>query len=268
MSEWNTGRRVAVLTGADSGVGRATALRLAREDVDIGLTWQADAESIERTAEEVRRTGRLVAVEQLDPTRLPEAAQVVDRLADSLGRVDILVNHASTVATALFLDVTLDRVREVIDADLIAPFLCGQRAAHRMIAQGRGGRIINVTSVHEHAPLVGGAPYCAAKGGLRLLTQVMALELSEYGITVNSVAPGEITSLTPREEEATARPMARPGIPLGRAGDAHEVAALITFLASEEAGYITGASYVVDGGMLHMGPHAGQQLRDSVWRLP
>lgn len=137
-----------------------------------------------------------------------------------------------------------------------------------MVRQGDGGRIVNVTSVHEHQPRVGAAPYCAAKGGLGLLTQVMALELAEHGITVNAVAPGEITTPMTGQEDTDVHSEKRPGVPLGRPGDAREVAAVIAFLAGPEATYVTGASWSVDGGMLRMGPQAGSHLTDDEWRRP
>jgi NAD(P)-dependent dehydrogenase (short-subunit alcohol dehydrogenase family) len=260
--------RVAVVTGSDSGIGRATAVRLAEAGLDVGITWHTDEEGAERTAEEVRAHGRRAEVARLDLTRLPDAAGVVDDLAERLGRIDVLVNNSGTGTATPFLDLALDDVREVLEVDLLGPFLCGQRAARRMIAQGDGGRIVNVTSVHEHAPRVGAAPYCAAKGGLGLLTQVMALELAEHGITVNAVAPGEIATPMTGQEDTDPTTERRPGIPLGRPGDAREIAAVIAFLASPDASYVTGSSWAADGGMLRMGPMAGSHLTGDDWRRP
>ncbi|MFI2367742.1 SDR family oxidoreductase [Streptomyces sp. NPDC018833] len=259
---------VAVVTGADSGIGRATAVRLAAAGMDIGITFHTDREGGEATADEVRAHGRKAAVAQMDLTRLPDAAGVVDDLADQLGRIDVLVNNAGTGTAVPFLELDLETVRQVVDVDLVGPLLCSQRAARRMIAQGGGGRIVNVTSVHEHQPRVGAAPYCAAKGGLGLLTQVMALELAEHGITVNAVAPGEIATPMTGQEDADVHRAERPGIPLRRPGDAREVAAVIAFLAGADATYVTGASWAVDGGMLRMGPMAGSHLREDDWRRP
>ncbi|RST19216.1 SDR family oxidoreductase [Streptomyces sp. WAC05374] len=264
----NRGTPVAVVTGSDSGIGRATAVRLAAQGMDVGITWHTDEEGAHRTAEEVRGHGRRAAVARLDLTRLPQAAGVVDELAGELGRIDVLVNNAGTGTATPFLELTHETVRDVLDIDLIGPFLCSQTAARRMIEQGDGGRIVNVTSVHEHQPRVGAAPYCAAKGGLGLLTQVMALELAEYGITVNAVAPGEIATPMTGQEDEDVRKQSRPGVPLGRPGHAREVAAVIAFLAGEDASYVTGASWVVDGGMLRMGPQAGSHLEGDAWRRP
>jgi NAD(P)-dependent dehydrogenase (short-subunit alcohol dehydrogenase family) len=182
----------------------------------------------------------------------------------------VLVNCAGTGASQLVLDLDYDTWRTVLATDLDGAFLCLQRAARRMVAAGRGGRIVNITSVHEHQPRVGSGAYCAAKGGLGLLTRVAAIELGEHGITVNAVAPGEIaTAMTGQEDEdPTAADKHRPGIPLARPGDAREIAAVVAFLASPAAGYVTGASWPVDGGMLQMGPMAGSHMTSDDWRRP
>lgn len=243
---------VAVITGADSGIGRATAVALASRGIDIGFTWHTDEEGARGTAEEVRGQGRRSEVVQVDLENPSDAAVVVDTLAEALGGLDVLVNNAGTGASTPFIEVPLEEWRHVLDVDLTAPFLAAQAAARRMIASGGGGRIINVTSVHEHVPLPGSSAYCAAKGGLGLLTKVMALELAEHDITVNAVAPGEIATPMTGAHNVDPHTIDRPGIPAGRPGDAHEIAAAIAFLASPEASYVTGESFVVDGGLLLM----------------
>ena len=248
--------RAAIVTGSDSGIGKATAVALAEAGCDVGVTWHRDEQGAEDTAAGVREAGRTAAVARLDVAALEDAPRVIDRLADDLGRLDVLVNNAGTGIGAPFLEVALQDWQQVLDTDLTGAFVCAQAAARRMVAAGRGGRIVSVTSVHEHVPLEGGAAYCAAKGGLGLLTKVMALELAGHGITVNSVAPGEVATAMTGNEDTDPRTVDRPGIPLGRPGHAREIASAIAWLASEEAGYATGASFVIDGGLLLMAAKA------------
>jgi NAD(P)-dependent dehydrogenase (short-subunit alcohol dehydrogenase family) len=264
----DTPARPAIVTGAESGIGRAIAARLAADGFDIGITWYRDEAAGERTAQEVRAAGRRAEVRHVDLSRLPDAASVVDELADALGGVGVLVNCAGTGISTAALDTGYAQWREVLAVDLDGPFLCAQRAARRMVDAGRGGRIINITSVHETAPRVGSAAYCAAKGGLGLLTRVLALELAEHGITVNAVAPGEISTPMTGQEDHDPTTERRPGVPLGRPGHAREVAAVVSFLAGPAATYVTGASWPVDGGMLLMGPHGGSHLTSDDWRRP
>jgi NAD(P)-dependent dehydrogenase (short-subunit alcohol dehydrogenase family) len=243
---------VAIVTGSDSGIGKATAVALAEAGYDVGITWRSDEEGAKGTAEEVAAAGRRAEVRRLDLTELPAAAGVIEELADALGGLDVLVNNAGMGITEPFLEMELDSWSEVLDVDLTGPMLCAQRAARRMVAAGAGGRIINVTSVHEHVPLEGSAAYCAAKGGLGLLTKVMALELAEHNVLVNAVAPGEISTPLTGQHDVDPHTEERPGIPLGRPGHAREIAGAIVHLASPEASYTTGASFVIDGGLLLM----------------
>jgi NAD(P)-dependent dehydrogenase (short-subunit alcohol dehydrogenase family) len=240
----------AIVTGADSGIGEATAVALARAGFDVGITWHKDKDGARETARQIEAAGRRAEARALDLTQPETGAAVVDQLADALGGVDVFVNNAGMGHSAPFLEHGLADWRRVLDVDLTGAFVCAQRAAQRMVAAGRGGRILNITSVHEHVPLGGSAAYCAAKGGLGLLTKVMALELAEHGITVNAVAPGEISTPMTGQEDVDPTTQHRPAIPLGRPGDAREVASLVAILASDQSSYITGASYVIDGGML------------------
>ena len=244
--------RVAVVTGSDSGIGKATAVRLAQDGFDVGITWHTDEAGAKGTAEEVAAAGRKAEVRRLDLSQPPEAAAVVDELTDALGGLDVLVNNAGTGSSSPFLDTDWEKWRHVLAVDLDGPFLCAQRAARRMVERGAGGRIVNVTSIHEHVPLKGASAYCAAKGGLGLLTKVMALELAEHGITVNAIAPGEISTPMTGQHDVDPADQERPGIPMGRPGGASEIAAAISFLAGPDASYVTGASFVVDGGLLLM----------------
>ena len=244
--------KIAIVTGSDSGIGEATAVTLAKDGYDVGITWHEDEQGAKEAAAKVTGEGRRAEVRRLDLSELPRAADVIDELAEALGGVDVLVNNAGTGRSAAFLEMSFDDWRHTLDVDLNGAFLCAQRAARRMVAAGNGGRIVNVTSVHEHVPLEEASAYCAAKGGLGLLTKVMALELAEHRITVNAVAPGEIATPMTGNEDVDPRTVTRPGIPLGRPGDANEIASIISWLVSPGAAYTTGASFVVDGGLLLM----------------
>jgi NAD(P)-dependent dehydrogenase (short-subunit alcohol dehydrogenase family) len=248
---------VAIVTASDSGIGKATAVKLAERGFDVGITWHSDEEGANATKREVESHGRRAEVRQADLSDVRRGGAVVAELADALGGLDVLVNNAGTGTSTPFVEMGLDDWQHVIDVDLTAAFVASQEAARRMIAAGRG-RIVNVTSVHEHVPLEGSAPYTAAKHGLGGLTKVMALELAQHGITVNSVAPGEIATPMTGNEDVDPATIDRPGIPAGRPGHAHEIAAAIAFLASDEASYVTGASFVIDGGMLLMAAQANQ----------
>jgi NAD(P)-dependent dehydrogenase (short-subunit alcohol dehydrogenase family) len=240
----------AIVTGSDSGIGKATAIRLARDGFDLGVTWHEDEGGAADTARQVEEQGRRAAVARLDVTRFEEAAETVSRLASELGGLDVFVNNAGGGESHPFLEFPLDDFRRVIDLNLTGAFVCAQRAAQIMVEEGTAGRIINITSVHEHIPLPGSAAYCAAKGGLGLLTKVMALDLGERGITVNAVAPGEIATEMTGAGDVDPGTLERPALPAGRPGHAEEIAAAVAFLASPDARYATGASFVIDGGLM------------------
>lgn len=258
--------RHAIVTASDSGIGRATAVALAADGLSVGITWHTDQAGAEETAAQVRSAGTRAEIAHLDVAALDHCGDVVDDLAGRLGGVDVFVNNAGTGASALALDMTLQQWRQVMATDLDGAFVCIQRAARRMAAAGQGGRIIAVTSVHEHQPRVGSAAYDAAKHGLGGLIKTLALELGQYQITANCVAPGEIATPMTGQEDQDPHEKHRPGVPLGRPGDAREIASVIAFLASPAASYVTGASWVADGGMLQMGPQAGSHLTGNDWR--
>jgi NAD(P)-dependent dehydrogenase (short-subunit alcohol dehydrogenase family) len=197
-------------------------------------------------------------VRHLDLTDTDQVQRTIDELVDALGGVEVLINNAGTGASTPFLELELAEWRDVLEVDLTGAFLVAQAAARHMVAEGVRGRIVNVTSVHEHVPLDGSTPYVVAKHGLGGLTKSMALELAPHEITVNSVAPGEIATPMTGQEDDDPHAAQRPGVPLRRPGDAREVAELIAYLSSPEASYTTGGSYVIDGGMLLMAAQANQ----------
>jgi NAD(P)-dependent dehydrogenase (short-subunit alcohol dehydrogenase family) len=258
--------RRAIVTASDSGIGRATAVALAAAGADVGITWHSDEQGALETAEEVRGHGVKAFVARLDTTDIPGCGDVVDSLAQQLGGLDVFVNNAGKGAATPLLELGYDEWNDILTADLSGAFVCIQRAARFMVKQGTGGRIIAVSSVHEHQPRVGSAAYDAAKHGLGGLVKTAALEFAPYGITVNTVAPGEIATPMTGQTDVDPHEVERPGIPMGRPGDAREIASVIAFLASPGSSYVTGTSIVVDGGMLQMGPQAGSHMTSNDWR--
>lgn len=258
--------RVAVVTGADSGIGAATARLLADEGFDVGITYHSDADGAEATRTDVERRGQRCAVVQQDVADLA-SDDAVGELIGRLGGIGVLVNNAGTGSSGTVLDTDLDTWRTVVATDLDGAFVCAQRAGRTMVEQGQGGRIIFVTSVHEHVPRRGAAAYCAAKAGLGMFAKVLALELADHAITVNSVAPGEVATEMTGQAEADAWHARRPGNPLGHPGHVVEIASVIGFLASPRASYVTGASYAVDGGLMLMAAHGHDNAGDD-WRNP
>ena len=256
--------RVAIVTGSDSGIGKATAVALAAGGYDVGITWHRDADGANETADEVRSLGRRAEVRQLDLSqRLPHAVDVVDELSDALGGVYALVNNAGTSRQGPALELSYDDWRETLAVDLDGAFLCAQRAARQMVAAGHGGRIVNVTSVHEFVPLPESVAYVAAKHALGGMTKQLALELGPHGITVNSVAPGEIATPMTGNDDVDPKTVERPGVPIGRPGDAREVASLIAWLCSDDAAFVTGSALAIDGGLLLVAAVRNQEQADD-----
>jgi glucose 1-dehydrogenase len=240
--------KVALVTGAGSGIGLAIARAFAGAGALVAVNDIGEA--ARNVAEELGGVGKALPV-VADIGHAEQLPAMFDAVRATFGRLDILVNNAGVEIDAPFLQVTEDDWDKVQRTNLKGVLLCSQHGARAMIDGHRGGRIINVSSVHEDIPAAGLASYAASKGGVRMLTRVMALELAEHGITVNAIAPGAID--TPMNRALTESPEARTAfersVPTHRIGQPEEVASVAVFLASAGASYVTGSTYYVDGGL-------------------
>jgi glucose 1-dehydrogenase len=245
-------RRVAVVTGGNSGIGRAIVLALAGAGADVVIDYVADeptAESLEAQVEALG--GRAVAV-RADVGRVADLRRLVDTAVASFGRLDVMVNNAGIETRTSLLDTDEAHYDEVLAVNLKSAFFGTQLAARQMIAQGGGGRIVNVSSVHEDWPMPGNTPYCVSKGGMRMLTRTAGVELAPHDIRVVGVGPGAVATpinAATMADEAKMKALSA-AIPLGRMARAEEVGALVAFLASDAAAYLTATTVFVDGGIM------------------
>lgn len=246
--------KVAIVTAADSGIGRQCALMLAEQGFDIGITWHSDENGAREAALHVEDLGRRAETIHLDLSQLPEGAQAIETLISRFGRIDVLVNNAGAMSKAPFLDMKFEDWRSIFTVDVDGAFLCSQIAARHMVQQGQGGRIVNITSVHEHTPLPDASAYTAAKHALGGLTKSMALELVDHNILVNAVAPGAIATPMNNMRDEDAKPGSLPIVPLTRPGTTKEIASMVAWLCSEHASYTTGQSLIIDGGFMLANP--------------
>ncbi len=239
--------RVAVVTGAASGIGRGTAIRFAEEGADLALADVNEA-GLEETAAEARRMGRRVLTRRTDVRERAQVEALVAAATDELGGLDVMFANAGVGSGSPFLEATDEQYSLIMDVNMRGVYLCGQVAARAMVARGTGGSIINTASTYAEVTAPDSAVYSASKGGVRMLTKGMAVELGPHGIRVNCIGPGWIrTGMNPLTDEAR---LARilPGVPLGRVGTPRDVAGAALFLASDDAAYVTGVILFVDGG--------------------
>jgi glucose 1-dehydrogenase len=244
--------KAAIVTGSDSGIGRAIALELARQGAAVTINYHKNADAADEVKKEIESGGGKAQIIQADVSSVADLQKLVDGTVAAFGKLDVLVNNAGMETRTSTLETTEHQFDMVIGIDLKSAFFGVQLAAKQMIAQGGGGRIINISSIHEDWPMPGNAPYCLAKGGVRMLTRTAGVELAPHGITVVGVAPGAVH--TPIDEVTLSDPAAKAkleaAIPLGRVAEPTEIANLVAFLASDGASYGTATTYVVDGGMM------------------
>jgi glucose 1-dehydrogenase len=244
--------KVAIVTGGSLGIGAGIVRRLAREGAAVALDYHTHSGDADAIADELKAQGAKVLVVQADVSQVASVQNLVAQTVTAFGRLDILVNNAGIEEPTPFLDVTEASFDRQIAVDLKGAYFAAQAAARQMHNQGGGGCIINISSVHEELPMVGNAVYCAAKGGLRMLTRTLATELAKDGIRIVNIGPGAVA--TPINAATLNDPQRKQAllaeIPLGRIGEPTDIANLVAWLASDEASYITGTTIFVDGGLM------------------
>jgi glucose 1-dehydrogenase len=244
--------KVAIVTGSATGIGQAIAVRLAQEGASVVVDYVGKPDAPSQTEDHIKNAGGKTIAVEADVSKPDEVQNLIDSTIKAFGRLDIAVNNAGIEKKFAFVDYPFEELQKIIAVNLMGPFLVSQAAARQMIKQGNGGRIINISSVHEDLPMPTNSAYCVSKGGLRMLTRTIAVELAKDKITVNNIGPGAV--YTPIDADVEAHPEMEEAlmseIPLNRWGKPEEIAGLAAFLASEEASYITGATYFIDGGML------------------
>jgi NAD(P)-dependent dehydrogenase (short-subunit alcohol dehydrogenase family) len=255
--------QVAIVTGAGNGIGLALAHAFAAEGATV-VVADINAASGQRAVEEISAAGgKAISI----PTDVSDEAQVeamVEATVDRLGQIDILVNNAGIVVHKMLVDLEREAWDRQLDVQLTGPFLTTKHVGKHMIARGGGGKIVNISSVSAVMGRVKGGPHCAAKGGLTMLTKVAAMEMAEHGINVNAVAPGLIDVPAQRVEEnlsSAYQTRYMEEVPLGRMGLPSDIANSVLFLASDDASWITGQLYLVDGGLM-AGHYSFQGVHD------
>jgi glucose 1-dehydrogenase len=248
--------KVAVVTGGNSGIGKSIVEYLAELGAKVVIDYRSHPEATEALEEEIGAYGGTSFGVQADVGKLEDLQRLVDTAVSKYGRLDIMVNNAGIETRTSILDTTPDDFDKVLNVNLRGVFFATQYAAKQMIAQGSGGRIINISSVHEDWPMPNNTPYCVAKGGVRMLTRTAGVELASKGVTIVNVGPGAVA--TPINDSTMNNPellaKLNAAIPMGRMAQPEEIAKVVGFLASDAASYITATSIFADGGIMQSSP--------------
>jgi len=248
--------KVAIVTGGNSGIGQAIVLELARQHASVVIDYVSHPEATEALEQQIAKLGDQSVGVEADVSKLADLQKLVDMAISSYGRLDIMVNNAGVETRTSVLDTAEDQYDKVMAINLKSAFFGTQIAAKQMIKQGGGGRIINITSVHEDWPMPGNTAYCLAKGGMRMLTRTAGVELAKHNILVVGVGPGAVATpinlLTMNDPVKLAQLNA--AIPMGRMARPEEIASVVGFLAGDGASYLTATTIIADGGIMQSSP--------------
>jgi glucose 1-dehydrogenase len=248
--------KVAIVTGGNTGIGKSIVLALAKEGANVVIDYIADEQATEDLEQQVVALGDKAIGVDADVSKVADLQTLVDAAVKSFGRLDIMVNNAGVETRTSVLDTTEAQYEKVLEINLKSAFFGTQLAAKQMIAQGGGGRIINITSVHEDWPMPGNTPYCLSKGGVRMLTRTAGVELGPHGITVVGVGPGAVETpinISTMKDPAKMKTLDT-AIPLGRMAKPEEIGSVVAFLAGDGASYLTATTIFADGGIMHSSP--------------
>jgi glucose 1-dehydrogenase len=248
--------KVAIVTGGNSGIGKAIVLALAEEGATIVIDYVANEEAEEGVERQVAALGDRVLGVEADVSKVHELQRLIEAAVNAFGRLDIMVNNAGIETRSSILDTTEEQYEKVMAVNLKSAFFGTQLAAKQMIAQGGGGRIVNITSVHEDWPMPGNTPYCLSKGGMRMLTRTAGVELGPQGVTVVGVGPGAVATpinISTMEDPEKMKTLDA-AIPIGRMAQPEEIGNVVAFLAGDGASYLTATTIFADGGIMHSSP--------------
>jgi glucose 1-dehydrogenase len=248
--------KVAVVTGGNSGIGMAIVLELAKQGANIVIDYVSHPEATEEVEKQVAALGGQAIGVDADVSKLADLQKLIAAAVKQFDRLDIMVNNAGVETRTSILDTTEAQYEKVLEINLKSAFFGTQLAAQQMIKQGQGGRIINITSVHEDWPMPGNTAYCLSKGGMRMLTRTAGVELAPHNVLVVGVGPGAVATpinLSTMNDPALLKKL-DDAIPLGRMAKPEEIARVVAFLASDAASYITATTVFTDGGIMQSSP--------------
>jgi glucose 1-dehydrogenase len=248
--------KVAIVTGGNTGIGKAVVLALAEAGAKVVIDYVANEAATEELEQQIAALGDASIGVEADVSKVKDVERLIAAAVDAFGRLDIMVNNAGIETRTSILTTTEAQYDKVLDINLKSAFFGTQLAAKQMIAQGAGGRIINISSVHEDWPMPDNTPYCLSKGGMRMLTRTAGIELAPMGISVVGVGPGAVDTPINAETESdpTKLKTLNAAIPLGRMARPAEIGSVVAFLAGEGASYLTATTIFADGGIMHSSP--------------